>query len=123
GKSSWALRFSDVVDQAVELLEEVVFHDSLRTLEEAGQMTHLAFASALFFEVGQTSQVDGKGGCQQAVATLPGELEGHLGAEKALEVDVVPGGLPVAHVGQVLDGDDRGGLVAENLRDHPVLGL
>ena len=86
-------------------------------------MTHQALAAALFFEVGQPGQVDGKGGCQQAVATLPGELEGHLGAEKALEVDVVPGRLPVAHVGKVLDGDDRGGLVAENLRDHPVLGL
>ena len=78
-----------------ELLEEVVLLDALRALEEAGQVAHQAAAPALFFEVGQPGQVDGKGGGQQRVAALPGELQDHLRAEEALEVDVVPGGLPV----------------------------
>ena len=53
--------FGAILDQPVELLEKVVFLDSFRTLEEAGQVTHLALAPALFFDVGQPGQVDGKG--------------------------------------------------------------
>ena len=109
--------------RSVELLEEVVFLDALGALEEAGEVPQQAAAAPALFQVGQPGQVDGQRGRQQAVASLPGELEGHLGSQEPLEVDVVPGGLPVAHVGEVLDRDERRGLVAEDLGHDPVLGL
>ena len=54
----------------------------------------------------QPGQVDHQRRGQQRVAPLPGELQHHLRAEEALEVDVVPGGLPVVQRFDVLDRHD-----------------
>src|SRR3954465_582127 len=76
----------DVSRQPVKLLEEVVLVDPLRAFEKAGEVAHRAFAAAPLLQVREAGEVDTQGGGEQAVATLPCELEGHLGAQKALEV-------------------------------------
>ena len=69
----------------------------------------------------QAGQVEDERCGEGGVAAHPRELHGHPRAEEALEGDVVPRGLPVAHVGDVLDVDGRLGVVAEDLGQDPAL--
>src|SRR6516162_6888038 len=102
--ASLCLRLGAMVNEPVELLEEVVLGDSFGTLEEAGEVSQVAFAPAPFFQVCQAGQVDAERGGKQTIASLPRELKSHPGSQKTFEVDVVPGRLPVSQVGQVFDG-------------------
>ncbi len=68
---------------------------------------------------GQPGQVEHQRRRQDRVAALPDELQHHLRAQEALEVDVVPGRLPVVQRFDVLDRDVRLRLVADDLRRSP----
>src|SRR2546422_308503 len=57
------------------------------------------------------------------VGPLPRKLEGHRGAEESVELDEVPGGLPVAKGRHVVDPDDYVRLIAEDRRDDLALRL
>ena len=80
------------------------------------------FAAALGQER-EPGEVDHQRRRQQRIATLPGELQRHLRAEKPLEVNVVPGRLPVVERLDVLDGDERLRPVAEEFAEQRVLAL
>ena len=113
---SSALLTDCILFQHRELLEEVVLVDAHRALEEAGQvLQHADFAAALG-QQRQPGQVEHQRGGQERIAALPDELQDHLRAEEALEVDVVPGRLPVVQRFDVLDGHVRLRLVADDLR-------
>src|SRR5207245_10894289 len=60
---------------------------------------------------------------EHRVAPLPSKLHHHLDAEEPSEVNVVPRRLPVVERFDVLDGDVRLRLVANDARNHLVLGL
>ncbi len=71
-------------------------------------------------QVGESNQVENQRGGQEGVAPLPGELERHGRAQEPLEMDVVPGGFPVAKALDVLDRDQGLRRVAENLAKQMV---
>ena len=77
-------------------------------------MGHDAALAAAPFPFGEADQVEHQGGRQDGIAALPGELHHHLRAEEALEVDVVPGGLPVVERFNVLDGAVGGASVDDD---------
>ena len=64
----------------------------------------------------QPSQVNDQRGREDGVAALPGELQGHLRAEEAGEVDVVPGRLPVVERFDIFDRHVRLRPVAKDRR-------
>ena len=69
----------------------------------------------------EAGQVEDQGCGQGGVAALPGGLEDHAGAEEAVEGDVVPGGLPVAEGGDVVDVDLALGGGAEGVGEDAFL--
>src|SRR6185436_17329914 len=114
----------DVLQQRLVLAEETVLLGLVGGLEEARQVAQVAALVGAVGEVGHPDQVQDQRRRERRVAALPDELEDHLGAEEAGEVDEVPGGLPVAERRDIVDPDAGMGLVvAQDVAEAVVLVL
>src|SRR5581483_9187323 len=90
-------------EERLELLVQVVLIGRRRVLEEAGEAGEHARLLAARREVDEADEVEDERRGERAVRGAPRELERPAGAEEALEVDVVPGRLPVAERGHEVD--------------------
>src|SRR5437588_2260055 len=105
----------NILLQHRELLEEIVVAAAHRAFEEAGEVGQDAELPAALGQERQAGEIKHQRSGQERIATLPDELQDHLGPQEALEVDVVPGCLPVVHGGDVFDRYVRVRLVADHL--------
>ncbi len=105
------------------MAEEVGFGASHRRLEVASEVAQATDFATLAGEFRPSDQVDCQRCREQAVASLPDELQRHLRAEEAFKVDVVPRGFPITHRFDVLDGDKGLRMVSKDVRDQVVFRL
>ena len=94
-----------------------------RILEEEGERVEPTALPGGGRGGNQPGQIEHERRGQRRVASLPGELHPHAGAEEPLERDVVPGRLPLAQIGDVVDVQRGIRFVAENLGEDAVLRL
>ena len=109
-------------EQGVPLLRESVLLRADRLLEEEAEGGQGAGLADGHRPRGEAREVEDQRRCEGRVAALPGELHRHPGAEEAVEADVVPGGLPVAEVLDVVDVHRAGHRVAEHRLQAGALG-
>src|SRR5262245_58959875 len=105
----------------LKLPHEVVLLDAEGTLEEAGEEREQSARTAAVGQFGKAEEVEHQWRGEQRIAALPGELQRHRRAEKATEVDMIPGGFPISEAGDVLDRDQRLRRIAEDLMEQAIL--
>src|SRR6266851_3542022 len=108
--------------QELELLEEVMFLNAHGALKETGQVAKNACLAAPLSQQSESSQINHQRRRQDRVATLPGELHVHLHAQEALEMNEIPGSLPIVQRLNELDGNVSLRLVADDLRYDLIFG-
>ena len=113
---------ADVRHEHLPLLEEIVLVDPIGFLKKHARCGSTPLSPRRWARSASRARSSTQRAGQERVAALPDELQDHLRAEEALEVNVVPRRLPVVERFDVLDRHVRLRLVADDAGDDLVLG-